>query len=239
MKIIQLQKVLLATLVASALVACGGGGDGDNNGSNTGGTNNQAAGGTTVDLAAYTYSTSTNALAGTFKINADNSAVVSINNGQTNFASTPQATKVIATSGSSLQSGLFLGNNIAGQVCNSNQSVYSFVVSSATRVTDINELKGKQFVEYEDCARVGEFTYNSNGSVTINPDDSATDDQADANLVATVFSDAGLEEPTGSGDAEVTKAVAYKVGDKYVVIFRGNLKNNPTSERYTTIQIQK
>ncbi|WP_230459329.1 hypothetical protein [Burkholderia ubonensis] len=105
-----------------------------------------------------------------------------------------------------------LGNRV-GQLCTStgvgsvvasHPGQYVFVSSDLTEVTDLNELNGKTFDEYEDCVKSGTLAF-ANGSATFT-DNAGHQDAPDTNI-AQALTDAGRPDPANHS---VMHAKVYK-----------------------------
>ncbi|MGC8210076.1 hypothetical protein [Ralstonia pseudosolanacearum] len=105
-----------------------------------------------------------------------------------------------------------LGNRV-GELCTANgvgsvvagqPGQYVYVSSDLTEVTDLTELNGKTFDEYEDCVRSGTMAF-ANGSSTFT-DTSGNQDVPNAN-VAQALTAAGLADPANHS---VEHAKIYK-----------------------------
>ncbi|ARM02287.1 hypothetical protein JAO05_28270 [Burkholderia pseudomallei] len=92
-----------------------------------------------------------------------------------------------------------IGSIVVGQ-----PGQYVYVSSDLTEVTDLNELSGKMFDEYEDCVKSGTMAF-ANGTATFT-DTSGNQDAPNAN-VAQALTAAGLAHPANHS---VERAKIYK-----------------------------
>ncbi|WP_431819708.1 hypothetical protein [Burkholderia sp. F1] len=105
-----------------------------------------------------------------------------------------------------------LGNRV-GQLCTSNgvgsvvasqPGQYVYVSKDLAEVTDLNELNGKTFDEYEDCVKSGTLAF-ANGTATFT-DNAGHQDAPDTNI-AQALTDAGRSDPANHS---VMHAKVYK-----------------------------
>lgn len=117
-----------------------------------------------------------------------------------------------------------LGNRV-GQLCTANgvgsvvagqPGQYVYVSSDLTEVTDLNELNGKTFDEYEDCVKSGTMAF-ANGTATFT-DTNGNQDTPNAN-VAQALTAAGLADPANHSveHAKIYKYTANSI-TKYAYI---------------------
>ncbi|RQY65675.1 hypothetical protein DF110_28490 [Burkholderia stagnalis] len=143
-------------------------------------------------------------------------ASIDTNGNVTSFTDAGQFTGVLS----------ILGNRV-GQLCTANgvgsvvagqPGQYVYVSSDLTEVTDLNELNGKTFDEYEDCVKSGTMAF-ANGTATFT-DTNGNQDAPNGN-VAQALTVAGLAD---SANHSVEHAKIYK----YVV-------NGVTKYAYVTV----
>ncbi|WP_353627679.1 hypothetical protein ABNQ24_06855 [Ralstonia pseudosolanacearum] len=159
----------------------------------------------------------------------------------TSFTDAGQFTGVIST----------LGNRV-GQLCTANgvgsvvaiqPGQYVYVSSDLTEVTDLNELNGKTFDEYEDCVKSGTLAF-ANGTATFT-DNAGHQDAPDTN-VAQALTDAGRPDPANHS---VMHAKVYKYTTNgitkyaYLTVNSTTSTDNPltfdTDTKYVTIGVSQ
>jgi len=126
------------------------------------------------------------------------------------------ATNMIAFGPSSpFTAGISPLGTMFGQVCTAGpgsfsdvqHSQYVYISDDLVEVTDVNELKGITFDDYEDCQLTGALAIDSQGN-GIFTENGKGPDEPDANLLA-AFTAEGREE-VDNGITSVTRAKAYK-----------------------------
>ncbi|MCF1444898.1 hypothetical protein ACI2VK_25235 [Ralstonia nicotianae] len=120
----------------------------------------------------------------------------------TSFTDAGSFTGVISTLGNRV--GQLCTANGVGSVVASQPGQYVYVSSDLTAVTDLNELNGKTFDEYEDCVKSGTLAF-ANGTATFT-DNAGHQDAPDTN-VAQALTDAGRPDPANHS---VMHAKVYK-----------------------------
>ncbi|MFM0498640.1 hypothetical protein [Paraburkholderia caledonica] len=101
------------------------------------------------------------------KANLDASGNVS------SFATPGKFTAIVSVLGNRV--GELCTANGVGSVSASQPGQYVYVSSDMVEVTDLSELNGKTFDEYEDCTQSGTTTFASNGIATFTDNDGQTD----------------------------------------------------------------
>ncbi len=101
------------------------------------------------------------------KANLDASGNVS------SFATPGKFTAIVSVLGNRV--GELCTANGVGSVSASQPGQYVYVSSDMVEVTDLSELNGKTFDEYEDCTQSGTTTFASNGIATVTGNDGQTD----------------------------------------------------------------
>lgn len=124
-----------------------------------------------------------------------------------------------------------LFGNRVGQLCAGAYSQYVYVSDELTEVTDITELYGKTFDDYEDCRVTGTGEFRSDGSFVYTEAGRAPDDP-DANIIS-AFTPQGLEGEEPGGTA-VLRAKAYKFvangATRYVYLMVSSRNGSTTPE---------
>ncbi|QKL63303.1 hypothetical protein HI808_05990 [Ralstonia solanacearum] len=129
-------------------------------------------------------------------------ASIDVNGNMTSFTDAGQFTGVVSTLGNRV--GQLCTANGVGSVVASRPGQYVYVSSDLTEVTDLNELNGKTFDEYEDCVISGTLAF-ANGTATFT-DNAGHQDAPDTN-VAQALTDAGRPDPANHS---VMHAKVYK-----------------------------
>ncbi len=136
-----------------------------------------------------------------------------------------------------------LGNRV-GQLCVGGQgefhgamkSQYVYVSDEMTVVTDISELKGKTFTEFEDCGQYGVTEYREDGTTVFTENGKPSDEPN--NDGEQLFSPEGVTE-----DGSVVRAVAYKFTlngvTKYVTVMTSTKidPNDQNAEEFVAIGV--
>lgn len=123
-----------------------------------------------------------------------------------------------------------LGNRV-GQLCAGSYSQYVYVSEDFTEVTDVTELYGKTFDDYENCELTGTAEFLADGSAVFTSTGEAPD-EADIGFIS-AFTEQGYEEVEPGGTA-VIRAKAYKYvangTTKYVYLAVSTTKGSTTPE---------
>ncbi len=218
--------IVTAAAMAFLLAACGGGSDDSGTGSGgiTGGstttTSNSYFSLTDATLAtAHTVqlqkTSTTAAVTGTATLGTDSASYTIATSGVVTVSAPFSIIGTLATSGiqvckpaSTAAGAVGAGGGTAGV-----KSVHVILPDTATAGT-IDDMKGKTFDFYEDCAMDTPTTINADGSATGN------DGTQPASVVAGALSASG-QVITEDGQSATIFLKAYKVGTKVVVVERG------------------
>ncbi|AMP39072.1 hypothetical protein CJO78_05360 [Ralstonia solanacearum] len=117
-------------------------------------------------------------------------ASIDANGNVTSFTDAGLFTGVVSTLGNRV--GQLCTANGVGSVVASRPGQYVYVSSDLTEVTDLNELNGKTFDEYEDCVKSGTLAF-ANGAATFT--NNAGHQDSPDNNIAQALTDAGRPDP--------------------------------------------
>ncbi|QTO49927.1 hypothetical protein J8I86_15245 [Burkholderia latens] len=129
-------------------------------------------------------------------------ATIDASGNVTSFANAGKFTAVISLLGNRV--GQLCTSNGIGSVVSGQPGQYVYVSSDLTEVTDLNELNGKTFDEYEDCVKSGTMAF-ANGTTTFT-DTNGHQDTPNANI-AQALTATGLADPANHS---VVHAKIYK-----------------------------
>ncbi|WP_239468923.1 hypothetical protein [Burkholderia sp. MS389] len=129
-------------------------------------------------------------------------ANIDSNGNVTSFTNPGPFTAVLSVLGNRV--GQLCTSNGVGSVVASHPGQYVYVSSDLIEVTDLNELNGKTFDEYEDCVKAGKLVF-ANGTATFT-DNAGHQDAPDTNI-AQALTDAGRPDPANHS---VMHAKVYK-----------------------------
>ncbi|WP_230425980.1 hypothetical protein [Ralstonia syzygii] len=129
-------------------------------------------------------------------------ATIDANGNVTAFANAGKFTAVLSVLGNRV--GELCTSNGVGSVVAGQPGQYVYVSSDLTEVTDLNELNGKTFDEYEDCVKSGTMAF-ANGTATFT-DTNGHQDTPNANVAQTLTA-TGLADPANHS---VEHAKIYK-----------------------------
>ncbi|MEX3938200.1 hypothetical protein AB4Y44_01325 [Paraburkholderia sp. BR10937] len=171
------------------------------------------------------------------KANLDASGNVS------SFATPGKFTAIVSVLGNRVGE-LCTANGGVGSVSASQPGQYVYVSSDMVEVTDLSELNGKTFDEYEDCVQSGTATFAGNGIVTFTGNDGQVDSPVS---IVQALTTAGAPDPANHS---VEHAKVYKYIDStgaaryaYITINSTTGTDDPltfdTDTKYVTIGLSR
>ncbi|MFV8529729.1 hypothetical protein [Ralstonia pseudosolanacearum] len=168
-------------------------------------------------------------------------ASIDTNGNVTSFTDAGQFTGVVSTLGNRV--GQLCTANGVGSVVASQPGQYVYVSSDLTEVTDLNELNGKTFDEYEDCVKSGTLAF-ANGAATFT-DNAGHQDAPDTNI-AQALANAGRPDPANHSvmHAKVYKYTANGITKyAYLTVNSTTSTDSPltfdTDTKYVTIGVSQ
>ncbi|NKA33284.1 hypothetical protein ACQVRY_13780 [Ralstonia pseudosolanacearum] len=119
-------------------------------------------------------------------------ASIDANGNVTSFTDAGSFTGIVSTLGNRV--GQLCTANGVGAVVTNQPSQYVYVSSDMVEVTNLAELSGVVFAEYEDCTQSGTTTFDANGNATFTSNASPSQPDAPVSIVQ-ALTDAGRPDP--------------------------------------------
>ncbi|BCM01773.1 hypothetical protein [Ralstonia pseudosolanacearum] len=165
------------------------------------------------------------------------------NGNVTSFTDAGSFTGVVSTLGNRV--GQLCTANGVGAVVANQPSQYVYVSSDMVEVTNLAELSGLAFAEFEDCRQSGTTTFDANGNATFTGNDNPGQPDAPVSIVQ-ALTDAGRPDPANHSvmHAKVYKYTANGISKyAYITVNSTTSTDDPltfdTNTKYVTIGVSQ